>query len=234
MELVFSLVEPARGYCSARVVVAHESEGGRALYEMLQTPLRADMQARETVRLSFAVRAARALRIVAGARFGTPLRIHEVRLFSGGREIERKPRWRLRANCNPRSVGNAFDNSYVTWWSTIETASKDAYVEVDFGATEALEAATLEWPAGQNGERLEIWTPQGDGWERIAAQVTHAAAAPRSGLRRAAIHGFKRRGFRTLLVPNSDPCAKDLIENALVWGITPIRETHEAILYRVD
>ncbi len=233
-ELVFSLVEPARGYCSARVVVAQESDGGRALYEMLQTPLRPDMQATETARLSFAARTARALRIVAGASCGTPLRIHEVRLFSGGREIERKPRWRLRANPNPKSAGNAFDNSYVTWWSTLEAASKDAYIEVDFGATEALEAVTLEWPAGQNSESLQIWMPQGDGWERIAAQVTHAAAAPRRGLRRAAIHGLQRRGFRILLVPNADPCAKDLIENSLVWGVTPLRDTHEAILYRVD
>lgn len=233
-DLVFSLVEPARAYCSARVVVARESVGGRALYEMLQTPLRADTQAIETARLSFALRAARALRIVAGAPSGTPLRIHEVRLFSGGREIERKPRWRLRSNSNPRSVGNAFDNSYVTWWSILHTASKDAYIEVDFGATETLDAATLEWPAGQNIERLEIWIPQGDGWEKLAAQVTHATAAPRRGLRRAAIYGLKRRGFRTLLVPNADPCAKDMIENALVWGVTPLHETHEAILYRVD
>jgi hypothetical protein len=233
-ELVFSLVEPARGYCSARVVVAHESDGGRALYEMLQTPLRADMQATETARLSFAVRAARALRVVAGASSGAPLRIHEVRLFSGGREIERKPRWRLRASPHPRSAGNAFDNSYVTWWSTLEAASKDAYIEADFDAIETLEAVTLEWPAGQNSESLQIWMPQGDGWERIAAQVTHAAAAPRRGLRRAAIHGLKRRGFRTLLVPNADPCAKDLIENALIWGVTPLRDTHAAILYRVD
>jgi hypothetical protein len=233
-ELVFSLVEPARGYCSARVVVAQDSDGARALYEMLRAPLRADMQATETVRLSFAARTARALRIAAREPSGTPLRIHEVRLFSGGREIERKPHWRLRAKPNPGGAGNAFDNSYVTWWSTFEPASKDAYIEVDFGATETLEAVTLEWPAGQNDERLEIWMPHGDSWERIAAQVTKSAAAPRRGLRRAAIHGLKGRGFRTLLVPNADPCAKDLIENALVWGITPTRETHEAILYRVD
>ncbi len=233
-QLVFSLVEPARAYCSARVVVAHESVDGRALYEMLQTPLRADMQATETARLSFAKRAARALRIVAGAPSGTLLRIHEVRLFSGGREIERRPRWRLRANSHPRNAGNAFDNSYVTRWSTLQTATKDAYIEVDFGAIETLDAATLEWPAGQNGQRLEIWMRQGDGWERIAAEVKHVAAAPRRGLRRAAIYGLKRRGFRTLLVPNADPCAKDLIENGLVWGVTPLRDTHEAILYRVD
>jgi hypothetical protein len=233
-ELLFSLVEPARAYCSAKVIVARESDDARALYEMLQAPLRADMQATETVRLSFAAQTARALRLVAGAPSGTPLRIHEIRLFSGGREIERKPRWRMRANPNPRGVGNAFDNSYVTWWPTLVTAARDSYIEVDFGATELLDAATIEWPVEQNGERLEIWMPQGDGWERMAAQATHSAAAPRRGLRRAAIHGLKRRGFRTLLVPNADHCAKDLLENALVWGITPIRDTHEAILYRVD
>jgi hypothetical protein len=232
-ELVFSLAEPARAYCAARVIVAQESDGGRALYEMLQTPLRADLQAMETVRLSFVARPARAVRLTVGAA-SAPLRIHEVRLFSGRKEIEREPRWRLRATTNASHAGEAFDNSYVTQWSTIAAAAKGTNIEVDFGAAKILDAIALEWPEGQNGESLEVWARDGNRWERVPASAKRFASEPRRGLRRAAIFGLKQRGFHLLFVPNADPCAKDLLEKGLAWGVTPVRETHEAIIYRVD
>jgi hypothetical protein len=67
-----------------------------------------------------------------------------------------------------------------------------------------------------------------------ALRATLQAAAGRHDLRRAAISGLKQHGFRWLFVPDADPCAKDLRANETDWGITPIREAHAAVIYRLD
>ncbi|MEN6602047.1 MAG: hypothetical protein ABFD86_06485 [Bryobacteraceae bacterium] len=58
--------------------------------------------------------------------------------------------------------------------------------------------------------------------------------SPPGDVRRAAISVLKKRGFGWLFVPDAGPCAKDLRANPAVWGITPMREAHDAIVYRLD
>lgn len=233
-ELVFALAEPARAYCAARVIVAAESSGGRALHEMLETPLRTGLQAGEALRLSFSPQTADALRLVAEASSSTPLRIHELRLWQGEREVVREEGWRLRASVNPERAGDAFDNSYVTRWSTVTPAAQGDFIEVEFGSDKTIDAVTLEWPAGQSAESLEVWLSDGRHWLKTPVRMSRSPIAERRGIRLAAIFRLKQLGFRMLFVPNADPCAKDLSENSLVWRVTPVREAHEAIIYRLD
>jgi hypothetical protein len=233
-ELVFALAEPARAYCAANVIVAAESDGGRALHEMLETPLRTDLQASEALRLSFSPQTANALRVVAGASSGAPLRIHELRLWHGEREIAREPGWRLRASANSERAGDAFDNSYVTRWSTVTPAAQGDFIEVAFGSTKTIDTVALEWPAGQDAERIEVWLSDGRHWRSTPVRMSRSPITGRRGLRMAAIFGLKQLGFRMLFVPNADPCAKDLLDHSPVWGVTPVGEAHEAVIYRLD
>ncbi len=219
-DVVFALAEPARPYCSRRVIVASETPATRRLQELIETPLRGDWQATATLRWTFTPRTAEAFRVVAQA----PARIHEVRLFHDGREVPRSPRWRVRG-------GEAFDNSYVTAWSS--AAPGDA-AEIKFDTGIAVDSVTVECPAAQNGASLEIWLLSGGHWERTSGNALSTPAAHRYGLRRAAIYGLKQRGFRVLFVPDSHLSARDMREGTLAWGVTPIGETHEAVIYRLD
>ncbi len=67
-----------------------------------------------------------------------------------------------------------------------------------------------------------------------ALRATLQAAAGRRDLRRAAISGLKQHGFGWLFVPDADPCARSLRASATGWGITPIKEAHGAVIYRLD
>jgi hypothetical protein len=103
-----------------------------------------------------------------------------------------------------------------------------------FGSTKTIDTVTLEWPAGQSAESLEVRLSDGNRWRSTPVRMSRSPLAGRRGLRMAAIFGLKQLGFRVLFVPNADPCAKDLLENSPIWGVTPVREAHEAVIYRLD
>ena len=91
--------------------------------------------------LPVSTRAVRVVNVAYASGFWT---VAEMRVLSGGRELQRSPKWRLSAWPNPAEVRLAFDNSYATRWSTWEALSPQARIQIDFGESQRIDEVRLE------------------------------------------------------------------------------------------
>ena len=233
--VVFTAEPIPSAYTSRRIVASYPSAAGRTLSDILRTPLRPALQPSVELRLHFPEQPLRGLRVVRIApQAPEEWSITELRVWLAGREIERKPSWRLRASPNPWQVQSAFDNSYVTRWVSAEPAKPGMKMEVEFAEPETADLVTIETRESRDPEiRLEARDASGR-WDVLDWRPEGAKVRPLHGLRRAAAEELKARGVGYLLVQARDFGAMDFQRNAAVWGITPLEEREGARLYRID
>jgi len=101
---VFMFGQTPNAYTSRELVVSFESAFGEVLWDILSAPLRLDEHPLLERRFAFAARPVRKLRVVQSAAGPGEWHVSELRLWRSGRELERRPSWRLRAHPNPWDV----------------------------------------------------------------------------------------------------------------------------------
>ena len=165
---------------------------------------------------------------------GEQWNIHELRFFSGGKELPRKPEWRLTAFPNPWEIQFAFDNSPATRWRSWEEAFPGMYVDVDFGASALLDEIRIETsPDFANIKiRTEV-TDDAGSWVKLGDDFTNSPIEVKVNIRRAATYEMHLRGVNYLLMADSDFGADDMRDDPEAWGLKEIAARYGARLYQV-
>jgi hypothetical protein len=231
---VFTFTPVPEAYTSRRILVAYQSAGNKISETILWTAFVPEYAPTWRLRFPFPRQPLRAVRVVQ-TNTGTDLwNIHEFRIFDGGRELPRDPRWRLRAHPYPWGIQDAFDNTLATLWLCGETLHPGQFVEVDFGQAEPADSVLIETAPNQNGIRLKLEGQDASGqWKLLAPAPRTSDASRPLGLRRAAAEELRRRGIGYLLVFDSDFGAGDFRLNAGLWGIRQVGEYKGARLYQL-
>lgn len=160
--------------------------------------------------------------------------IHELRFFSNGKELARKPEWRLTAFPNPWEIQFAFDNSPATRWRSWEQAFPGMYVDVDFGAPSALDEIHIE--TSPDFANIKIRTEVADdngGWVKLGDDYANSPLAVKANIRRAATWEMHLRGVNYLLMNDTDFGAGDMRDDPDAWGLKEIARGYGARLYQV-
>jgi hypothetical protein len=223
--VVFSFGQVSEAYCSRNVMVSYQSALGEVLRSILLTPIYGDMQPTRHLHFNFPSKRVRRLRVTQTAgNKPDHFAVHELRFFLHGRELPRAPQWRLRSWPNPWDVQYAFDASPVTRWSSWELLRPGMFIEVDFGAEEAVDRVVVE---------SSIETAQARMTVDIAPDVkpVEVEAPPPLGLRREAIEVLRSKGITHLLVTGGDFGGADYFEHRKEWGLDVVGQWPDVRLY---
>ena len=229
---VFSFAPIMEAYTSREIVVSFQGAENQLLRDILLTPLIPESQPVRKLAFSFPAQPLRTIRVVQDATAEPDIwSVSELRIFRGTQELDRAPRWRLRAHPNPWDVQLAFDNSPVTRWRSWQTLQPGMFLEVDFGREETADSVVLEMSDDQGKTRMHLETAGG---KRLAGAPREAGATVPMRLRRYAIEELKAHGIQYIVVADQDHGAADFQSKPGAWGLTPIGETFGQRLYRLD
>jgi hypothetical protein len=194
-----------------------------SLAQMLRATVVPEFRPTRRLRFHIPRQEVRAMRVSAAA----PWSVYELRLFDGGREIARSPRWRLHARPETQDVQLAFDNNPITPWT-------GESLEAVFGSPVTFDSVVLESPPTQSGVdlRMEI-VDDSETWQPIPdlPQQTDVLRPP--GLRSLAIRELQARRIDYVAVDGSTPLGRDLFEKRRVWGTEEIAREGSLRLYRL-
>ena len=231
-ERIFSFAGRSQAYIDRDIIVSYESTLGNLAQDTLWAPQGHKPENAQHFR--FLPVTARGVRVVNSATATDFWTVAEMRLRSQGRELPRSPAWRLSAWPNGWEVQLAFDNNYATRWSTWETITPHARIQVEFGAAQRVDEVVLECDPAWNAHlQVEVlletgrWVPLTD-----TSQVVKAEFAP--GIRRGVTRELKALGFRYLLVNDGDMVQADMKKYPTFWGITQLAEANGTHFYRID
>jgi len=159
--------------------------------------------------------------------------VHELRFYSKGAELARRPEWRLRAWPVPGDVQMAFDNSPATRWRSWETAAPGMYLYVEFGREESVDEVRIETSPDFSTIRLQVESMSAAGvWEKTGEVTEDIDLPPNPQARRMATYEMHARGVRHLMMYDTDYGADDIRDDPEAWGLDPIAADAGARLYR--
>lgn len=122
---VLTFDPPPQAYTSRDILVHYQAALNNNLSDMLKSVRVREWQPTRRLTFSLTPQTLRSVRIVQTSRDAKRnyWSISEFRVFSGGRELPRDPRWRLRASPNPFEIQLAFDNNPMTRWRSWQPLS---------------------------------------------------------------------------------------------------------------
>ncbi len=224
-----------RSYMDHDVIVGYESAFGRRMFDALVVAHYESSAPTRRHDFKFASHAVRRIRLLQTARDkSTTWSINELRFFSNGQELPRKPEWRLRAWPNPWDVRLAFDNNPVSRWSSWEYYWPGMYVDVDFGSEIEVDEVVADCSPLQENIRLNLEEWNDGGWRALPSQHTTSSMPLPGHLRQAAIDYLKSSGMHWIVIDKENWGAKDFLVNHEQWGITPVAITRELVLYHLN
>jgi hypothetical protein len=229
---IFAFSAPPEAYTSRKILVAYQSAENRVIGGILWTAYVPESAPTMRMQFSFPRQPLQVLRVTQ-TNNGTDLwHIHELRVYDGPNQIPRGPEWRVRAYPYSWGIGQAFDNSLVTFWICGEAIAPGQWVEVGFGHPTPADSLVIQTAPDQPGIRLRLDGSDSSGRWKLLAQAPQISATERPiGLRRAAAVELKRRGIDYVLAFDGEIGADDLRRNAAEWGIHEIGKLGRAHLY---
>ena len=235
-ERVLTLNGVAEAYTTRQVMVGFQSSSGETLTDMLYEEFALETQPARIVRLRLPSGQARRLRIEQTSQFELYRQwsVHEVRLYHGDAELPRRPEWRLTARPNPWEIQLAFDNSPVTRWRTKETAAPGMYIQIDLGATAAVDRVDVVTSLDCAGAKLRLLEWTGSEWKQAAGQPEILELPPPGFLGRAAMQEWRARNAGYLLFCNANRGAPEILQALPVWGLSLIATHGDCHLLRND
>jgi hypothetical protein len=193
---VFTFTPIPEAYTSRHIRVEYQSASNKIAGAVLWTAAEPSYAPTWRLRFNFPPTTLHAARLVQTGIAQALWSIHELRVFSEGRELPREPAWRLTAQPYPWGIQDAFDNSLITFWMSGEWLRPGQYVEIDFGHAVNADVVLMESAPNQTGLQLRLEGRDGAGnWRTLSAAPTIRDAARPLGLRRAASAELKRRDF---------------------------------------
>ena len=231
---VFTFGQLPEARTNRDILVHYQSAFSSVIADILWIPLAPERQPTARLAFRFAPQRLQKVRVVQTARGQDIWNVTEVRAFHGGRELERSPIWRLRAQPNPTDVQMAFDNSPVTRWRSWERIRPGMFVEVDFGREELLNAVFVDCSPDQLEVRLRLDAQDRSGqWRTLVDAPEVGELPPPLGVRREATRELRARGVGYLSILDSDFGARDFRQNAHLWGLKLLGQRGPTALYEL-
>ena len=230
---VFSFRPIPEAYTSRRLFIEYESAWNETLGRILKGAFVPGLLPTWRLRFDFPSQPLTAIRVVQTADGRDIWSIAELRVVNGGREVLRKPDWRLTADPFPWTIQYAFDNSPLTLWRSGEAIRSGMYVQVEFSAV--ADGVLIEAAPDQGQIRLRLEGRDARrAWHTLAEAPKIFDATPPLGLRRAAARQLERSGVGYLLVFDDEFGADDFRTNQDLWGIRQIGESRGGRLYQLQ
>ena len=161
--------------------------------------------------------------------------IFELRVFAGGREVERRPEWRVQARPNPWGAPLAFDGRLATRWRSWERIREGMFLQAEFGRAQPVEEVRLVMSDDQFGVQMRLeGKRRGGGWAPLPGEPLRRRAAVPLTLRRMAVEEMKRGGVTHLLLREDDYAWADVSALADAWGLREIGAVDGYHLYRLE
>ncbi|MGA3040428.1 MAG: glycosyltransferase family 39 protein [Bryobacteraceae bacterium] len=235
-EKIFSLISVPEAYTDREVLEFWHS----AQADQLLDTLRVAVKPNETL---FDVSANWSAQPLSGLRIRVPQaspvewQIHEIKLYSGDRQVRGGPQWELQAWPNVGELPLAFDGNEATRWRTWEPIRAGMYVEADFGGAQTLSGASMAVPGAAHALPFEFYGREADGWHLLTDRPV-ATERPLGDVRMAATRAIRRAGFSYILAYNSDE-GNGLLGAAMVrheaeWGLEKLAEIGPVLLFRIE
>ena len=163
--------------------------------------------------------------------------IHEVRLFSGEDRILSNPRWNLRFWPNRWEAPFAFDENLATRWRTWEPMRAGMYMEADLVSPQVLTSMDLISHTPVYKVPVEIFGMGPNGKWQLLSNNPETILRPPEDLRKAAVRGIQRAGFRYILTPTASGglgALGDLIAgHETEWGLELVGQVGNIFLFRI-
>jgi hypothetical protein len=232
---VLAINSVAEAYTTREILIGYQSARGNTMQQILWSPHASHYQPAGRMRFRFPAASLSAVRVVQTGRGLADWGVNELRFYRGAAELERSPRWRLRARPNPWDVQMAFDNSAVTPWRARQWVFPGMFVEADFGQPEMLDSALIECACDvwNLALRLEGRAAAG-GWRVLTDQAERFEIEAPPWLRRQASAAIKALGVDYLLIHDSDYYAGDFRSHSRLWGLRPLGERNGGRLYFIE
>ncbi len=221
-------------YHHREILGTFDSAAGRRAWNTLTTPIVFERAQTWTRRFSFSPLTTNTIRVVADTSDDRDMSVSELRFFRKDTELPRSSSWRLEAGSNPWEVQRAFDGSNVTWWTSGRQVEPGTWIGVTFGAPVLLDTVVVDQIVDQRWTGLHLEATINGEWRTLRTREEGTEHQPRPDLRMALSDELKRQGIRWILIPDSDPAARDLRDNAPYWGITDVAEANGYRLWRID
>jgi hypothetical protein len=233
-ERVFALNQVPTSYTTREVLVGFESAFNEDLSDILNAGWNELQQPTVIHTFRFPATTTRGVRLVETAPSKEQWSVHELRFYSGGAELPRRPEWRVQAWPNPWDVRFAFDNSPVTRWRSWEPAKPGMYVEADFDGPQAIDRVMVETCLDDRGLQTEVQVLDDRGqWQRIGGQPSEETVKLRGDIHRAAIYELHVRNVNYVLMRDTDYGAEYVRDDPESWGLKEIAVGFGARLYQV-
>jgi hypothetical protein len=218
------------------VRVSYQSAADEKLKDLVWQVLSSPMQCEMRREFRMAVQKVRRVRVVQTAGNSNDLwSVHEMRVFLQGKELARRPEWRLRARPNPWDVQLAFDNSVLTRWRSWQRIEPGMFIEIDFGREEAIDKVALDGSTDQFATRLRLEVDDGsETWKLAGGEPLEIGLAPALGMRRQVVEEFKWAGITHVLVGPGDFGSEDFYGKQDLWGIREAGEIGGVRLYKLE
>ncbi|HBY58658.1 MAG TPA: hypothetical protein DEH78_02475 [Solibacterales bacterium] len=233
---VFSFSPLMEAYTTREIVAGYQGAENQVLRDILLTPLIDAFWAKRRFTFAFEPEPLRRITLVQTER-GEPdfWNITELRVYREGKELERRPEWRLSAAPNPFEIQMAFDNSPVTRWRSWQTIEPGMRAKSPRRREERIDAVALEMTDDQHKVRMRLNGVNASGRTVSLGGKPRESSNPLAyRLRRNAILELKLRGIAYLLVDDGDHGAADFREKPAAWGLTEVASTFTGRLYKLD
>lgn len=234
-ESVLSMNGLPEAYTSREVRVSFQAASNEMLTDILMTGFDYGHQPWRTHTFRFPATRGRRWRVVQTGP-GSPSdqwSIHEFRFLHQGRELPRRPEWRLIAWPNPWDVQLAFDNSPVTRWRTWERAGPGMFVEVDFGSEEFVDEVRLETSNYVDRVQPRLELESHGRWNAVSDRPEDRTTSPPGAMRFRASRELNLRGVHYVLMSAKDFGATDMRDDPHSWGMEILGETSDSTVYRI-
>jgi len=237
---ILTLAPVPQAYTARRLWDDTESAAGEVAFETMSAGYRARARQLGAIDFHFAPQPLRAVRAVQTVRADTAWSVIEMRVYLGGREVERRSSWRVSALPNAWDAARAFDNSEVTAWSTWQAVEPGMYLEEQFDAPVAVDEVVLIGPYDRWAERLRIdgrgvEARGADGpWRTLASQPVIAVHLSPPGMRRAAVEELRSAGFEYIVAKMDSRLGWDLDHYPSYWGISLLKRVGDFCVFRLE
>lgn len=214
----------AESYIKANVLVNYYSARGESIEDILNIPLREDLQPLWNWRFAFPLRPVSTLRVLQSAASETDIwSLGEARFFAGANEV--RP-MRATSKPFPWDIHLALDSNPTTRWRSWQPIQPGMFFDFTF-------------PPGTKLDRVDLAAAH-DQWkldlrlDSISATLEKLELAPLPDLRRQATQTIKGRGIDYLLIGRNAPQSADMKSDPARWGLRLVATKAGDALYQIQ
>jgi hypothetical protein len=174
------------------------------------------------------------VRIVRTADTARPWSLNSVDLMLGGKRIEERSGWQVRASTNLWEIPFAFDKNLVSRWSTRKAADRGIFVQTDIANPIVADSVRVLWPAEDQVSVMRIDVCANGAWQPASSRTM---IGPELNLQRAAMEMLRKAGITHILASASYEgigiLGDRMVNDAADWDLEVVTNIEAVYLLRL-